>query len=405
MLHNLDSNASFGVSEYVQNALIPYIGDSHNPNAVHRAGQRSRALIEEAREQIARLLRISQDYRIVFTSGATESNNMALHQLLSLAQSQRRMSDVHFVTTAIEHPSLLEKAATLSAQGIGVSLVSPDETGTITPSQILLQCQDRTQLVSVMLANNETGQILPLAEIARAVRARLPKTMIHTDAVQAVGKMPVRFDELGVDMMSISAHKIGGLTGAGALIVPRDRALTPLLLGGPQEMHLRAGTENVLGILSFGFAAQELLEIQEQRVRRMGIERAKLLETISREIPDARLTNHSSEHLPNTLSIRFPGVRADDLVVALDREGICVSSGAACASGKPEPSHVLLAYGISPEAARETIRISTRGTLSEVELREISHSLIRCVLLMRQQNPQHIEGQESATSKFFLEKP
>lgn len=378
---NFDANASYGVSAFVAEGLQSVGFDLHNPNAVHRGGQRARALVEEARERVARLLNVGKDSRIVFTSGATESNNTALRIPFHPSISERLSGAL--VISQIEHPSVLECARLLARRGVELKIVPWEREQGISQQGLLPLLSGNTRLVSLIWVNNETGEVLPIPQIVSALRLQQPHLLIHSDAVQAVGRLQIDFERSGLDMLTISGHKIGGLAGAGALVVGRRVPFEPLLVGGVQELHHRAGTENVLGIVSLGLAAQEISEHFHQRTESMAQMRGLLCQELSKHLPDLTFNTPLERSVPNTINVHIPGVRADDLVVALDRVGMLISSGAACASGKPEPSHVLLAQGLSPEAARESVRISLRADCAAGEVRELARELVSAVNWMR----------------------
>ncbi len=352
-LLNLDANASFGLLSEVEEELRDIAWTFHNPSSVHRAGQASRAAIDEARGQVAALMRLEKGQRVIFTSGASEANNMAVNY--AVGSGTRNV-----VISAVEHPSTLEPARRLQRSGVEVRLVSPEPNGALAAPQFADAVDQNTKFCSCMLANNETGRVYPVREIARAVKERSSGVLFHTDAVQALGKMPITFSDLGTDLCTVSAHKIGGLAGVGALVVSESVAANPFIVGGPQETRWRSGTENVLGIISFGIAARIALATLTQRIGAMRRNRDFLKQEILRRIPTA-LVNTPDDGLPNTCHISIPGVRADDLVVALDLQNVLISSGAACASGKPEPSHVLLAQGMPSDLAQSSVRLSVRG--------------------------------------------
>ena len=373
---NLDSNASYGLIPAVKQALSG-IGDALNPSSIHTGGQKSKAIIERAREEVVALLELSKKDRVVFTSGATEANNAAISS--PFVDSLTRLSELkpNVVITAIEHASVIEPCRRLGRYGCELRVIEP-KTGEFTPDSIVSACDENTKLVSVMLANNETGAILPVKQIVSAIKARFPKILFHTDAVQAVGKIPLSFTELGLDLLTLSAHKIGGLAGVGALIIKAGVQLPEFILGGPQENRLRAGTENLIGIVSLGAACSYMRSNLSTRIAKMTQDRAKLLLELRRACPNLEL-NSPMICLPNTLNIRFPGINADDLVVALDQERILISAGAACSSGKPESSHVLMAIGLSDTQAKQTVRLSLTAELSSDELEYVIKTLIKCL--------------------------
>lgn len=363
---NLDANASYGVLPEVQAALAGAY-DGLNPSSIHTGGQRARAAIERARDSLARLLRLRGGERIVFTSGATESNITAIEAPFHATPTGFAAEGPRWVTTALEHHSVLEPCARLGRRGIRGTVITPAG-GAVSGGELAPVVTPATQLVSVMAANNETGHVSPLGEVVDVVRARSPRCLIHTDGVQLLGKLNLNPFEAGVDAVSVSAHKIGGLAGVGALILREGLEVPPLLVGGPQETRYRAGTENVSGIVAFGLAAEVVARDLAARIERMRSGAAFLRDELSRTVPDISFNSPPEGGLPNTLSVTVPGIRADDVVVALDLLGVYVSSGAACASGKPEPSHVLLARGLSEAAARATVRLSLRADHSPAEL-------------------------------------
>jgi len=350
---NFDANSSYGLLPSLRDELLEILEGSLNPSSIHRAGQKARAHIEEAREQIGRLIDLRGTGRIVFTSGATEANNWAVSSPSLIGKGE-----IKAVSSKVEHPSVLEPLKRLASLGADISLVSPSADGTINPDDVLSLCDHDTSLVSLMLVNNEIGTISPIGQISKTVSSYAPHAIRHADAVQGLGKMMVSFVELDVHLMSLSAHKIGGLQGTGALVIRDDLDLPPYLLGGAQEVRYRAGTENLAGIVSFGLAARTLLATLDERVEAMRTHALYFLRRLLDEVPFVQILSDPLRHAPNTVAVHVPGVRGDDLVVALDLQGVCVSSGAACASGKPDPSHVLLALGMSEEDARSTIRVS-----------------------------------------------
>ncbi len=365
---NLDANASYGTLPGLAEEALRLTRFGLNPSSIHRGGQGARALIEEARDSVAAAIGATSGVRIVFTSGATEANNMAL--MLPYWEALRGDSrQIHLLTTALEHPSVMEPARRLERLGVALSLARPQPMSALSSADVCQCLSPQTRLVSVMAANNETGEVFPVTEVASRARQAVPTVLVHTDAVQAFGKVPLAWDALAVDMLSISGHKIGALSGVGALVVRKENLAEAFLLGGPQEMHLRAGTENLIGIVSFGLAAQALVGEMAKRCDLMRRAVSVVRQVLTQELPNIEFNADNRERLPNTLSLRIPGLHADDLVAALDLEGIFVSSGAACASGKPEPSHVLLAMGMTAQAAKETLRISVRGDLGEDDAR------------------------------------
>lgn len=376
---NLDANASYGLLPEVVEFLHRHPAGLHNPSAVHTAGQNARNLIENAREELALLLELGEDYRIVFTSGATEANHTALAIFQEIVRS-RGASEARLVTQSTEHPSVLEAFRYYSrTYGAESRVVAWDDDSDRFCDRILSACRgSQAVLLSLMAVNNETGAVLPCPEALSRARSEMPSTVItHCDAVQAVGKMVCTPDILAADLLTVSGHKIGALPGVGALIVNRRLPAGALLRGGPQELRYRAGTENVTGIVTLGIAARYLRENLQRRIQSMTAARNVILDTLLREIPEISVTTPADRAVCNTLHLRIAGVRADDLVVALDLGGLCVSSGSACASGKPEPSHVLLALGFTPLTALECVRISVRDDLSIESARSAALQIAR----------------------------
>lgn len=362
---NFDANASYGLNCEVEDFLRLHQDYGLNPSSIHQGGQSARAQIETARQSLAELISLNtQESRVVFTSGATEANTMAILGPPLHGRLEERRS---CVTTTIEHPSVLEAFRALEAIGGKVHYVGPRSDGQFYPDDFLKACSDETCFVSVMLANNETGLVLPVSEISRKVRKNFPNVIVHSDAVQGLGKIPFSFSDLEVDMITLSGHKIGGLPGSGALIVPQGLREFPLQFGGPQETRWRPGTENTLGIITFGIAAQSLSRRHDVQVKTMEYFRSYFRDTLCDTYQDVQVLCDDLPRLPNTLCLRVPGMFADDLIVALDCNGVFCSSGAACASGKPLPSHVLLAYGLTEHEAKECIRVSFRSDYCETE--------------------------------------
>ena len=300
-----------------------------NASSVHAEGRAARKVLDDAREQVARAVGVIAPM-VVFTSGGSEANNMAL-----MGAPVERL-----IVSAIEHPAVLEAA---KASGKPVEVIPVDGNGVVDLAALETMLKGPRALVSVMLANNETGVIQPLADVARVAQGHL----VHTDAVQALGKVPVNFGLLGVDMMTLSAHKLGGPVGAGALIVRDGLALEPLIHGGGQELRRRAGTENIPAIAGFGAVAQ--MKLQNCKALRDRLEAA---------LEGAVIFGRDVERLPNTTCFAYPGMNAEKLLMGFDLEGIAVSSGSACSSGKVAKSHVLSAMGAAPEISKAAIRVS-----------------------------------------------
>jgi cysteine desulfurase NifS len=355
----LDNNATTPPDPAVVEAMLPFFGStSGNPSSLHSAGQEARAAIEEARRKVASLIG-TRPRRIVFTGSGSEADNLALKGVAYARRDQGR----HIVTSRIEHPAVLRAAEYLERDGFQVTYLDVDGDGRIDPATLAAALTDGTILVSLMMANNEVGTIQPIAELCQI--AHRAGALFHTDAVQAVGKIPVDVEALGVDLLSLSGHKIHGPKGIGALYVRKDTPLEPVIHGGKQEGSLRAGTENVPAIVGLGRAA-ELARHALDDAARIAALRDRLAAEITARVPGARPNGPRDGRLPNTLNLTLPGLRGESLVLALDRHGIALSSGSACKAGSPDPTHVLMAMGRSAEEAHCAVRLSlSRDTTAE----------------------------------------
>ncbi|HUO84283.1 MAG TPA: cysteine desulfurase family protein [Thermoanaerobaculia bacterium] len=347
-----------------------------NASSVHQEGRMARRALEEAREQVARLLD-AQPKEIILTSGGTESNNAALYGAIFHFSGDCS----HIVTTSIEHPSVLGPCRDLASRGSRLTLIAPGPDGVVAADSILHAITPETRLVSMMLANNETGVLQPVAEVARFCRER--GIHMHCDAVQAVGKIPVSVRDLGVDSLGLSGHKLYGPKGIGALYVREGVTLHPHQIGGTQERRRRAGTENVPLAIALGVAAEIALQESDQneRVARL---RDQMEEEILAEFPDVRINGGAAPRLPNTSSVLLPGCDAESMVIGLDLEGVAVSSGSACHSGRVEASHVLVDMGLSDEEARSCIRVSLGRSSRGDETETLVRLLKRLVPMNRQ---------------------
>lgn len=356
----MDHNATTPLREEVLEAMLPYLRDEFgNASSLHAFGIRARRAVEAAREQVAAALG-AQPREIVFTGCGTEADNQAIK---GVAFANRNRGD-HIITSRIEHKAVLETCEYLEKHGFRVTYLPVDQYGMVNPDDVAEAITDRTILVSVMFANNEVGTIQPVAEIARVCRER--GVYFHTDAVQAVGKLPIDVKQLGVDLLSLSAHKFYGPKGVGALYVRRGVKIDPLLHGGHQEWGLRAATENVAGIVGLGRALELRLTEMEAEAQRLTALRERLYQGIISQIDHAYLNGHPTRRLPGTLSISFDYIEGEGIILGLDLEGVAVSSGSACTSASLEPSHVLLAMGVHPATAQGSIRFSLgRGNTEE----------------------------------------
>ncbi|MCC6446194.1 MAG: cysteine desulfurase NifS [Armatimonadetes bacterium] len=348
----LDHAATTPVDARVLEEMLPYFGEAFgNPATLYSVGMMAKAGLDAARERVAFLIGAAPD-EIVFTGGGTEADNAALKG----AAYALRDKGNHIVTTQIEHHAVLEPCAFLESQGFEVTYLSPDAGGFIHPEQVAEALTPRTILVSVMHANNEIGTIQPIRDIARVTRER--GVLLHTDAVQTVGSLPVSVRELSVDLLSLSAHKFYGPKGVGALYVRRGTPLVPFLQGGGQEQGLRASTHNVPGIAGLGKAAEIAAGEMARNASRIQSLRDRAIDAILSRIPDARLNGSRAPRLPGNVNVCLASLEGEAILLSLDMDGICVASGSACATGSVEPSHVLLALGVPRDLARSGIRIT-----------------------------------------------
>ena len=374
----LDHAATTPLRAEVRAAMEPYLTAEGfgNPSSLHAEGQRAKRALDAARDIVAEALGCTFA-EITFTSGGTESDNAALVGVM-LANRERGN---HLVTTQIEHEAVGKTAHFLESLGFEVTFLPVDEWGRVSPESVATALTDRTVLVSIMHANNEVGTIQPLREISEIVHGR--GALLHTDAVQTFGQLPVSIDHLGVDLLTVSAHKIYGPKGAGALYAHAGLAIEPLLHGGGQERERRSGTENVPAIVGFGEAVRLLMLERAEEAQRLSALRDGFLADLRRSLPDLVLNGHPTERLPNNLNVSFPGIEAETLLLALDRAGIAASSGSACTSGSIEPSHVLQAMGLSPDRIRSAVRLTLgRGTGSEM-LREATGRITEIVTRLK----------------------
>lgn len=373
----LDYNATTPVRPEVLEAMMPYLQTYFgNPSSIHWAGRQAKHGVEEAREQVAAFLHC-RPAEILFTSGGTESNNLAL---VGVVNATRRKGN-HVITTAIEHSSILEPLDTLAKEGVTVTVLPVSDGGRVSADDLAAALRPETTLVSISLANQEIGTIQPIAALNRIVRER--GICFHVDAVQAAGKLPLDVNSLGVDLLSLSAHKISGPKGVGALYVRKGTTLTPLLHGGSQEREKRAGTENVAAIVGFGVAA--LLAAQELETHAahcLDLTR-KLYEGIVQTVSGTFLHSPTHHRLPNTLNVGFSDATGEGLMMGLDLAGIAVSTGSACAAGSLEPSHVLLALGRTTEEAKSALRFSVGKETTEQEIDRVLEVLPQVVERIR----------------------
>jgi cysteine desulfurase len=362
-----DYNATTPLKREVKDALIGSLDVYGNASSMHSSGRLAHARVEEARASVGKLLGApAQD--IIFSSGGSESNNTVFETMRHLKEARNE-----FVTTAIEHPCVLNSGLYSKELGFKVTFIPVDEHGKIQMDAFKAALRGKTLLVSVMMANNEIGTIQDIKEICRL--AKETGSFVHTDAVQAVGKIPVDVTDLGVDYLTMSAHKIYGPKGIGALYVKKGVPIFPLIHGGHQEEGLRAGTYNNLGILGLGKAAELALRDLDEYQRKTSALRIRLLDGLLEKIPDIKINGHPVDVLPNTLNVSFAGAEGEAILLSMDIAGIEASTGSACASGSLEPSHVLMAIGVGPELAHGSIRFSLGWQSTEEDVDYIIETL------------------------------
>lgn len=385
----LDHAATTPLRPAAREAMAPFLGHRFgNPSGLYAIGRDAQQAVDEARIAVAACLG-ARPAEVIFTSGATESINTAL---FGIAYAMRRAgAGDHIITSAIEHHAALHAVSFLEELGFQVTVIGCDATGRVSLDELERAIRPETVLVSVMLANNEVGTLQPVAEIAELLRARRSpaghRILLHTDAVQAPAWLPLDCETLGVDALSLSAHKFGGPKGTGILYLRRATPFHPLLLGGGQEMHKRAGTENVAGVVGAAAALEVACSGTLQRSRRVLQLRNRLRDGILATIPDVQVNGCQHNCLPGILNIAFGGLESDALVAALDERGVAVSSGSACSSSTWEPSHVLMAMGVPIRRAVGSIRFSLGETTTDAEIDAVLHLLPGAVEAARRQFP------------------
>ena len=383
----LDNSATTAMAPEVIEAMLPYFSqEMGNAQSVHSFGQRAKAAVEKARREVAALINAAPA-EIVFVSGGTEADNCATR---GISEAHRDRGN-HIITTRIEHPAVLATCEALEGAGFRITYLPVSRDGLIDIDDVRRAITNETILISIMLANNETGTIQPIEEIASVVaeaRARgLDRLHLHTDAVQAVAKIPIDVRRLGVDLLSLSAHKFHGPKGVGALYVRKGTRLAKLLYGGHHERDRRAGTENVPGIVGLGRAAEMARTQLDQRMVRMRELREYLEHQVMSRIANVRMNGDSERRVPNISNLSFDGVDGESLLIALDLKGIAVSTGSACASGSLEPSHVLQALGLTREEVRGSLRFSLSAYTNQEEIDYAVSVLQETVTRLREMAP------------------
>lgn len=375
----LDNAASTQIHDDVLESMLPYLKEQYgNPSSIHRYGRLSRKAVEKARKQIASLINADPS-EIFITSGGTESNNTALRGITT------KHSSGQIITSSIEHDAILEPCKKLSQEGFDLVYLPVDNFGMISLSDLKDSLSEKTRIVSIMFGNNEVGTIQPIAEIAKLCHEH--GVVFHTDAVQAIGKVPIDVHELGVDLLSISSHKLYGPKGIGALFIKKGTILNPLILGGGQEHGLRSGTENVANIVGFGNACNIAKSNFNENISHMQKLRDILVQNVSDEISQVTVNGHLESHLPNNAHFTFLGVNGEDLIIKLDEYGIAASTGSACSVHTQKESHVLRAMGFSHEQITGSLRLTTGIFNDQKEIEQTVEILKKVVEELRSVSP------------------
>ena len=377
----LDNAATTKTAPEVVEAMLPYFSEAYgNPSSIYSLAGESRKAVDQARETIARALGARPE-EIYFTAGGTESDNWALK---AAAEFYRKKGN-HIITTKIEHHAVLHSCQWLEKQGFEVTYLNVDENGVVRLEELKAAIRPTTILISVMYANNEIGTIQPIREIGEIAHEH--GILFHTDAVQAFGQLPIQVDDCHIDMLSASGHKLNGPKGIGFLYIRKGVKIRSFIHGGAQERKRRAGTENVPGIVGLGKAVERAVGTMEERTETERRLRDYLIDRVLKEIPYARLNGHRSQRLPNNANFSFQFIEGESLLIMLDMEGICGSSGSACTSGSLDPSHVLLAIGLPHEIAHGSLRLTLNEEITKEELDYVVDTLKRIVEKLRGMSP------------------
>ena len=357
----LDNAATTAINEQVLEEMIPFLKEHYgNPSSIHRLGRVSNKAIKKVRKQIADLISADPE-EILFTSGGTESNNTALYGITHANQGN------HIITSSIEHESILEPCKKLEKEGFEITYLPVNQEGLVNPMDFKQSIKENTCLASIMFANNEVGSIQPVKEISKICQEK--NIFLHTDAIQAIGKVNINVKDLGVDLLSISSHKINGPKGVGALYIRKGIPMKPFIVGGGQENGLRSGTENVAGLVGFGKACQLAKENLEKNILHFKNLRDILVSKVLEEIPHVTINGHPEKRIPNNAHFSFLGVSGEDLIIKLDEEGIAASTGSACSVNTQKESHVLKSMGFSHDQINGSLRLTVgvSNTISEIE--------------------------------------
>ncbi len=377
----LDNAATTKTAPEVAEAMLPYFSELYgNPSSVYSFSQKSREAITKARETIAKSIGAKTE-EIYFTAGGSESDNWALKAAAEAYGSKGK----HIITTKIEHHAILHTAEWLEKHGFEVTYLDVDEWGSVRLEELKKAIRPTTILISVMFANNEIGTIQPIKEIGGIAKEH--GILFHTDAVQAFGQLPIHVDELHIDMLSASAHKLNGPKGIGCLYIRKGVKIRSFVHGGAQERKRRAGTENVPGIVGFGAAVERAMRTMDERAAKERELRNYLIDRVMREVPYTRVNGHRTNRLPNNANFSFQFIEGESLLIMLDMDGICGSSGSACTSGSLDPSHVLLAIGLPHEIAHGSLRLTLSEETTREELDYVVESMKKIVEKLRSMSP------------------
>lgn len=377
----LDNAATTRLIPEVLNEMLPYMTDIYgNPSSPHYFGQQSAMAVDRARQQVASAINADPS-EIIFMSGGSEADNTAIRGIAERYSKKGR----HIITTAVEHHAVLHTCQLLERQGYEVTYLPVDEYGMVTAEQVRDAMRDDTILVTIMFANNEVGTIMPIAEIGKLCRER--KVFFHTDAVQAVGHLPIDVQAMNIDMLSMSAHKFHGPKGIGALYVRKGIIVPALIVGGAQERNRRAGTENVPGIVGMGKAIELACSDLEAKANKMIVLRDKLIREIPLRIPEVKLNGHPTSRLPNNVNYSIKYIEGESILLMLDLNGIAASSGSACTSGSLDPSHVLLAMGLTHEVAHGSVRMTLCDDTTEEDIDYVLEVLPKVAAKLRDMSP------------------
>lgn len=383
----LDNAATTLVRQEAIDAMLPVFNQSYgNPSSLHGYAQEAAKLLETAREDVARAIG-AEPGEIVFTGGGSESDNMILRGVAKAYAKKGR----HIITSAVEHHAVLYTLEAMQKESlIELSILPVDEFGRVEPDTLAAAIRPDTILASIMFANNEVGTIMPIPALAKVCREN--NVLFHTDAVQAVGHMPIHVKEMGIDLLSLSAHKFHGPKGVGASFIKKGLRVTPLIIGGGQEKKRRAGTENVPGIVGMAAALSHAVAHMDENAKKESRLRDKLMNGILRSIPDVKLNGHPTERLPNNVNVSIRFIEGESILLLLDINGIAASSGSACTSGSLDPSHVLLAMGLPHEIAHGSLRLTLSEFTTEQEIDYVLELLPQIIQRLRNMSPLYQGG-------------